>query len=151
VTEETRELETSMKDAAELHGHLGPFLVIGVRMGKAARQILNSRNNESRGLRATVRVPFLTPFSCILDGIQSATHCTIGNQRLRVKKSRQEITAQFETKGSDKILLISVNAKIVEELQDKMSKGMTSEYLAETIASTPEHQLFKFNVTTKRR
>ena len=151
MTEETRELETSMKDAAELHGHLGPFLVIGVRMGKAARQILNSRNNESRGLRATVRVPFLTPFSCVLDGIQSATHCTIGNQRLRVKKSRRKITAQFETKGSDKILLISVNPKIVEELQDKMSKGMTSEYLAETIASTPEHQLFKFNVTTKRR
>lgn len=151
MTEETREVETSMKDAAELHGHLGPFLVIGVRMGKAARQILNSRNNESRGLRATVRVPFLTLFSCVLDGIQSATHCTIGNQRLRVKKSRQEITAQFETKGSDKTLLISVNAKIVEELQDKMSKGMTSEYLAETIASTPEHQLFKFNVTTKRR
>ncbi len=151
MTEETRKLETPMKDAAELHGHLGPFLVIGVRMGKAARQILNSRNNESRGLRATVRVPLLTPFSCILDGIQSATHCTIGNQRLRVKKSRRKITAQFETKGSDKILLISVNPKIVEELQDKMSKGMTSEYLAEAIASIPEHQLFKFDVTMKRR
>jgi formylmethanofuran dehydrogenase subunit E len=151
VTEETSELETSMKDAAELHGHLGPFLVIGVRMGKAARKILSFGNEESRRLLATVRVPFHTPFSCVLDGIQSATHCTIGNQRLRVEKSRQEITAQFETKDSDKILLISVNPKIVEELQDEMSKGITSEYLAEAIASTPEHQLFKFDVTTKRR
>lgn len=151
MTKETRELETSMKDAATLHGHLGPFLVIGVRMGKAARQILNSENEESRELRASVRLPFLTPFSCILDGIQSATHCTLGNQRLRVEKSRQKITAQFETTGSDKTLLISVNPKIVQELEDKMSKGATSEYLAEAIASTPEHQLFKIKATTKRR
>lgn len=151
MTEETKKLETSIKEAAELHGHLGPFLVIGVRMGKAAKQIFNSENEESRELRASVRVPFLTPFSCILDGIQSATHCTIGNQRLRVEESRQKITAQFETTDSDKILLISVNPKIVEDLKGKISKGTPSEYLAEAIASTPEHQLFKFNVTTKRR
>ncbi len=149
--EETKELETSIKDAAELHGHLGPFLVIGVRMGKVANQILEPKNKEGRELLAFVKVPFLPPFSCILDGIQAATHCTIGNQRLKVEKSRQEITAQFETTDSDKTLFISVNPRIVEELKDKISKGTPSEHLAEAIASTPEHQLFKFNVTAKRR
>lgn len=147
--EDTKELQASIKDAAELHGHLGPFLVIGVRMGKVANQVFEPKNKESRELRAFVKVPFLPPFSCILDGIQSATHCTIGNQRLKVEKSRQKITAQFETTDSNKTLLISLNPKMVKELKDKMSKGTPSEQLAETIASTPEHQLFKFNVTTK--
>ena len=149
--EEAKELEMSIKDAAKLHGHLGPFLVIGVRMGKVANKIFEPKNEECVELRAFVKVPFLPPFSCILDGIQSATHCTIGNQRLKVEKSRQKITAQFETTDSNKIVLISLNPKMVEELKDKMSKGTPSERLVEAITSAPERQLFKFNVTTKRR
>jgi formylmethanofuran dehydrogenase subunit E len=149
VTKETKEIRTQMKEASELHGHMGPFLVIGVRMGETAKQILNSENQQDRELYASVRVPLLTPFSCVLDGIQSTTHCTIGNQRLRVKKSRQRITAQFETTDSDKTLTITVNPKMVKELIDKISKGAPGKALAEAIASTPEHQLLKLNITKK--
>jgi formylmethanofuran dehydrogenase subunit E len=149
VTEEAKEIRKQMKEASELHGHLGPFLVIGVRMGKTAKQILNSENQQNRELHVSVKVPLLTPFSCILDGIQSTTHCTIGNQRLSVKKSRQKIAAQFETTDSDKTLTITVIPKIVKELTDKISKGIPSEALAETIASTPRHQLLKLAITKK--
>jgi formylmethanofuran dehydrogenase subunit E len=149
VTEETKEIRKQVREASELHGHLGPFLVIGIRMGEAAKQILNSENKQNRELYATVKVPPLTPFSCILDGIQSTTHCTIGNQRLSVKKSRQKITAQFETTDSDKTLTITVSPKIVKELTDKISKGTPSEVLAETIASIPRHRLLKLDITER--
>jgi len=85
VSEETKEIRKQMKKASELHGHMGPFLVIGVRIGRAAEQILNPENQQNKELRASVKVPLSTPFSCILDGIQSTTHCTVGNRRLHKK------------------------------------------------------------------
>ena len=150
MTEQTKEIREQMKEASEMHGHLGPFLAIGVRMGEAARQILDSENQQGREIHAYVKVPLLTPFSCVLDGIQSTTHCTIGNQRLSVVRSQKKITAQFKTTDLDKTLTITVNPKMVEELTDKISKGISSEALAETVASTPREQLLKFDIIKRR-
>jgi formylmethanofuran dehydrogenase subunit E len=151
VTENTKEIREQIREASELHGHLGAFLVVGVRIGETAKQVLKVKNQRSRELRVSVKVPLQTPFSCILDGIQSTTHCTIGNQRLNVKPSRQTITAQFETTDSDETLTISVDPKIVKELTDKISKGTSSEVLAETIVSTPRNHLLKLDVQRKHR
>jgi formylmethanofuran dehydrogenase subunit E len=151
VTEEPEQLRTQIKDAVELHGHLGPFLVIGVRMGKVAMQILKSGNQQDEELHALAKVPLKTPFSCTLDGIQSTTHCTIGNQRLRAENSLRKISARFETTHSDKTLTITVNPEIVKEVIDEISKGTPNETQAEVIASTPERQLFTISTTNKHR
>lgn len=151
VTEGDNQLRAQIKDAVKLHGHLGPFLVIGVRIGEVAKQVLNLENQPVGQLHARVEVPLRTPFSCTLDGIQSTTHCTIGNQRLKVTKSRQEITAQFEIADSDKTLTITVNPKIIKEVTDRISKGISNEVVAEEIASMPEQQLLKFNVSENHR
>ncbi len=147
MTEESKQFRTQITDAVQLHGHLGPFLVIGVRIGRVAKQILNSENQGKGELYASVEVPLHTPFSCILDGVQSTTHCTIGNQRLRVEKSRRNITARFEITESDKALAVFVNPEIVKEVTDKISKGATNETLAEAIASMPRDKLLKFSIT----
>jgi formylmethanofuran dehydrogenase subunit E len=149
VTEESKQLSTQITDAVGLHGHLGPFLVIGVRIGRVAKQILDPENQGKGELYASVEVPLQTPFSCILDGVQSTTHCTIGNQRLRMEKSRRNITARFETTESGKTLSIVVNPETVKEITEKISKGATNEALAEAIASMPENELLKFNITEK--
>jgi formylmethanofuran dehydrogenase subunit E len=149
VTEESKRLRTQVKDAVELHGHLGPFLVIGVRMGRVAKQILNSENQGKGELHASVEVPLRTPFSCILDGVQSTTHCTIGNQRLKVRKSRRNVTARFQITEPDKTLTMVVNPEIIKDVTERISKGATNEALAEAIASMPENQLLKFNITKK--
>jgi formylmethanofuran dehydrogenase subunit E len=137
-----KELETPISDAVRLHGHLGPFLVIGVRMGAIANRIFASSSNKHGTSQVTVKVPLRTPYSCVLDGIQSTTKCTIGNQRLKVQDSPKEITAQFRVQGSDKSLIISANPKMIGEIENEFSRGTTNEELAEKIASTPEDQLF---------
>lgn len=139
-----KEVASLIKDAVKLHGHLGPFLVIGVRMGSFAERTLNLDAVGKRELRVSVRIPFFTPFSCALDGIQVTTNCTIGNQKLRVEKSRKKIVARFELQGSDRVLCISVNPKVVKELVDEISNGVTNEELAGRIVSMPEQQLFVF-------
>ena len=136
-------LMTSIEKAAEFHGHLGPFLVIGVRMGIIAERILKPNIKQNKRLQATVKIPLLTPFSCILDGIQITTQCTIGNQKLRIENSQKEITAHFELQNSNMVMRISVNPKIIEGLMSEMSEGFTNEELAGKIARMPQNHLFK--------
>ena len=62
-----KELETAVKDAVRLHGHLGPFLVIGVRMGKLAERTLEHSSDKDIKFQVTIRVPQTTPFSCTID------------------------------------------------------------------------------------
>ena len=135
------DLTALMEKAADFHGHLGPFLVIGVRMGNTAKRILKP-NIEENKLQATAKIPFLTPFSCVLDGIQATTKCTIGNQKLKIENSQKEITVRFELENSDKAMKVSVNPRLVEELMNKISEGASNEELAQEIAHIPESQLF---------
>jgi formylmethanofuran dehydrogenase subunit E len=138
-----KELETAIRDAVRLHGHLGPFLVLGVRIGMIGDRILNSTRNGSNALQATVRLPLRTPYSCILDGIQSTAKCTIGNQRLKTEDSSEEITAEFKMGGSDKSLIITISPRIIGEIENEFSRGATNERLAAKIGSAPEDQLFE--------
>jgi formylmethanofuran dehydrogenase subunit E len=150
LAENNEELASQVENAVKMHGHLGPFLVIGVRMGIAAKEFLKSENH-TRNMKVLVELPLRTPFSCILDGIQVTTHCTLGNQRLKVKKSIRRISARFVSTDSDNALVVTVNPEIVKEVREQMSKGATNESLAETIASTPESRLLSFDMTKKRR
>jgi len=139
---ENDDLVLEIRNAEKLHGHLGPFLVIGVRIGSLAKRILNTSTKDSNELRVTAKLPFLTPFSCILDGIQATTQCTVGNQKLKVENMQAQIIMHFEQQDSDKALKIRVNPKIIGELKNKYSKGASNEELAWEIASMKESQLF---------
>jgi formylmethanofuran dehydrogenase subunit E len=138
-----REIMSLVKEAAKLHGHLGPFLVIGVRMGNLTQETLDLDENEKKKLQATVYTPLFTPFSCILDGVQTTTSCTIGNQRLKIRNSRKRLTGLFQTHGASKTLRISVKPEVIKRLTEKTSQHETNEQLAAEIASMPADQLFE--------
>jgi len=106
-------------------------------MGVIAKTTLN--NN----LYVTVKTPFSTPFSCVVDGVQATTACTVGNQRLKIEDSNGEIAAYFKALNPHKTLKIIVNPETVKELVDKLSEGIPNEDLAWEIAHKPEHELFK--------
>ncbi len=139
---ENKEIPSLIENAAKLHGHLGPFLVIGVRMGEMAKRHLDVDDKSSRRLQASIKTPLFTPFSCVIDGIQATTSCTVGNQKLKIEKSTKEITARFKLQSSDKTMKISVNPKVAETLIEEMSKGADAEQLAAKIAHMQEEQLF---------
>jgi formylmethanofuran dehydrogenase subunit E len=139
ISEESTSL---IEKAADFHGHLGPFLVIGVRMGSLAKKILNLNAEGNNKLRVTARLPLSTPFSCIIDGIQATTQCTVGNQKLRIKNSQAKIIVDFEQQNLDEELRIHVNPKTIEKLKNRYSEGASNEELAGEIASIPESQLF---------
>jgi len=65
-----------------LHGHLGPFLVAGIRMGHLALTLLDSPGYF--GIRVESQAGSTTPLSCLNDGIQIGSGCTAGKGNLVV-------------------------------------------------------------------
>jgi len=132
-----------IKKAADFHGHLGPFLVLGVRIGLIGVRELGAKENAEK-LRVTVMSKSSVPFSCVIDGIQVATRCTVGNKKLRVKKS-SGIAAKFELQNR-RCVSIAVNPVAFNKLKNKLqSEKVSSEELrelAQLVASMPEKELF---------
>jgi len=137
------ELIHVIKRAEEFHGHLGPFLVIGVRMGLIGVRELGVKENSEK-LRVTAMLRHQVPFSCVVDGIQVATKCTIGNRKLKLIDS-QEVAAEFELQHRKK-LTVTVNPTTFNRLKGSLlSKNVSTEEtqkLALMVASTPEEELF---------
>ncbi len=65
-----------IEQGADFHGHLGSFLVLGIRMGRLALKKLNSPGYES--IEALVKTGTTPSLSCLADGIQISTGCTLG-------------------------------------------------------------------------
>ncbi|MEM2336941.1 MAG: formylmethanofuran dehydrogenase subunit E family protein [Candidatus Bathyarchaeia archaeon] len=95
MLDEKETLTREIKNAENLHGHLGPFLVIGVKMARLAKKTLNVDRDKLWDMQVVARLPLITPFSCILDGIQTATQCTVGNRKLEARNSDRDIVAIF--------------------------------------------------------
>lgn len=135
------ELTEMISKAAQLHGHLGPFLVIGVRMGTIAKKRLGVSNDQLSCLRAKVQVPLFPPYSCLLDGIQITTTCTVGNQRLTVENANV-ICVNFTNQNSQRKLKIALKPRMITELEKRHTENTLTEEYALELAHTPENQLF---------
>jgi len=137
------ELIRVINRAEGFHGHLGPFLVIGVRMGLIGIRELEVKENNDK-LRITAMLRHSVPFSCVIDGIQMATKCTIGNQKLKLIDS-SGIVAEFELQQREKVT-VTVNPTTFNRLKSRLlSENVSQEEtqkLASMIASMPEEELF---------
>lgn len=137
------ELTSILEKAAEFHGHLGPFLAIGVRMGRLGLDRVGIAKGKS--LVVTASLPLRVPFSCIIDGLQITTKCTTGNQKLSLINSAK-IQAKFERKDNGKETVVALNQSMFEELKAQLlSAGLPDEEVRELawkIAAIPENELF---------
>jgi len=131
-----------LEKAAEFHGHLGPFLVIGVRMGLIGLRELGIEKNDGN-LRIRAMLKDSVPFSCTIDGIQVATNCTIGNRKLRFIDS-PGIAAEFELPGSNVAVAVNLATfnRLKRELLSKNVSPEDTQKLAWKVASMPEKELF---------
>jgi len=91
--------EEILDRAVEFHGHGGPFMVVGIRMG-----LLALRGLDAHGwfdLRCAVMLRWAPPDSCVIDGIQSSSGCTMGKHNIEVEE-QDGIAAAF-TKGEERL------------------------------------------------
>ncbi len=145
---EQENIENWVKTAVDFHGHLGPFLVIGVRMGIVGlRELQASRGNLK--LHALVNLHRVVPFSCTIDGIQVVTQCTVGNGRLQIEEMRNTVSASFQL-NSRKEVTVMLKPVQFEELKKALPKEAHSDkniQLAKEIAALRDSELF--SIVTK--
>ncbi len=87
-----------MAPAARFHGHLGPWLVLGLRAGGRCRRLLGT---DPFRLRATVHAPRRTPYTCLIDGIQFSSGCTLGKGNIRCLPSSR-VWVEFQLLAPDR-------------------------------------------------
>jgi len=127
--------EKLLDEAATFHGHLGALLVLGLKAGLYANEILGKDHFR---LRAIVETEPLPPLSCFVDGVQVATGCTMGKRNIELRKGKS-LSVTF-TKGGERVRLI-LKDELLESLR-KVSSKEESEHIALTLVDRSIQELF---------
>lgn len=131
-----------LEAAKDFHGHLGPFLAMGVRAGLIGLRELRTAK-ESTDLRVNALLEYSVPYSCVLDGLQVTTGCTIGNKRLTFENS-PTFSISF-TNSNGTMLTVSILKTALEDLEGELRRSTSCrevERLSFAVASKTESDLF---------
>lgn len=89
-----------LKEAVKFHGHLGVFLVLGLKAGLYANEILGENNVK---MHACIETESFPPFSCFVDGVQVTTGCTMGKRNIELRNGAS-LSVRF-TQGNRQLTL----------------------------------------------
>ncbi len=131
--------EYPVMELARFHGHLGPFIVIGYRMGRYALQKLG---DNPFAMKACVYCSGTTPQSCLADGVQLGSGCTLGKGNIEIVKS-DVVYTEFSSDGA-KIRLTPLALKQLP--QDTPDYELEIEKYAADLYTLPDDQLFSVEV-----
>jgi len=93
----TVDLDAMIDRGVQLHGHEGPFLIAGIRMGLLALDLLHSPGYL--GIEAESDAGSTPPLSCLSDGIQIGSGCTVGKGNLRVTTACRPAARFVDARG----------------------------------------------------
>mgnify|MGYP006308691499 CR=1 FL=1 len=106
-----------LKSIEQFHGHLGPYAVLGYKMGKIASEKLGSNPFDKNVIVSTGTTP---PISCLIDGIQIGSGCTLGKGNITVKNEKIA-KAEFSHKNGEKITIL-LDEKIQKEIEENVTQ-----------------------------
>lgn len=104
----------------ELHGHLGIYAVIGVKMGIRAREYFDIGVDD---MQVVSRAGSSPPVSCMNDGLQVATGATVGHGLLTVsdvETPRSEALFRFKNKA----VRIALKPEYADRIRREVREGV---------------------------
>lgn len=126
--------EYTAADLAAFHGHLGPYIVLGYRMGRYAR---NHFCDDPFSMKARVHCSGTPPESCVVDGVQLGSGCTLGKRNIEIEVS-PDIRCVFET---DKRTLVLTPMPYTPPPKGDHYEAII-EHFAEELFRKPDAELF---------
>ena len=129
----------SAEDLAAFHGHLGPFIVLGYRMGRYARDHFC---DDPFSMKAAVHCSGSPPESCVVDGVQIGSGCTLGKRNIEIVVGPQ-VRCIFESNGKQLIL----TPKPYSPPPKNDHYEATIEHFAEELFEKPDAELFTIGQT----
>ena len=103
----------TINEAVKFHGHLGPYLVLGLLAGELALKMLKAKKHF--GIELKVWGADKKPKSCFIDGLQLSTGATYGKGN--IKKIRADrIRLEFCDLENNKKVGISFKDGLIRKL-----------------------------------
>lgn len=124
-----------LKEAVKFHGHLGPFLILGLRAGLLGVDYLGKDYFE---LSAKVETAPHPPRSCFIDGVQFTSGCTTGKGNIEVKAG-EGVLVEF-VRGDRRISLV-VRNDVLKTL-DLITSDEQAETIGREILQKTDEELF---------
>jgi formylmethanofuran dehydrogenase subunit E len=128
----------SLKEAVKFHGHLGPYLILGILAGESAVKKLGCE--KYFGLEVKVWGANKKPKSCLIDGLQLSTGATYGKGNIH-KFNGALIRIDFYNKSNNK----RISLKLKNGLKERLESAKThkdAEILAKELYRTKHLELF---------
>jgi hypothetical protein len=132
-------LPAELGAAKQFHGHLGPYLALGLRLGKAIVAELSPR--PYFGLEVAVTGPPSPPPRCVLDGLQLSTGCTFGKGNLTHAEGERVVVAATNKDTGQSVAFEASVAKMAEAAGVMREHG--DEAGALVVWQAPADELFR--------
>jgi formylmethanofuran dehydrogenase subunit E len=126
-------LNETLRQIEKFHGHIGPYAVIGYRMGLIANKKLGSDPFLKKAVVFTGSTP---PLSCIVDGIQMSSGCTYGKGNIKVE-NKGIAKADFFTNEGEKIQIL-LKKELKNEIDTTVVKENMVSYSEEMFKKSDE-------------
>ena len=131
---------TKITEAVKFHGHLGPYLLLGILAGEFALKKL--RAEKYFGIEVKVYGANRKPKSCLIDGLQLSTGATYGKGNIcRIADNKIKILI-LNLKNRKKIIL-KLKKDLIDRL-DNLKGHKESELFAMEIIKLAREKLFDF-------
>ncbi len=130
-------LDEILKNIEQFHGHLGPYAVIGYRMGRIANEKLGK---DPFSKKAHVWTSDIPPMSCVIDGIQMSSGCTVGKGNLTLLSGNIP-KVRFSTNDGKKIE-IYLRESVKNEIDSTVTEQNIVSY-SEKLYQKSDQELFE--------
>ena len=131
-----------MEELAKFHGHLGPYIVLGYRMGRYALKYFGDNPFE---IFATIWCSGKTPQSCIMDGIQLGSGCTFGKRNILLNIS-EYVEVMFRHADGRAILLKPREYRKHKSKYAEYEQEIALEKFAEEMYFMSDSELFSISI-----
>ena len=125
----------SLQRAIEFHGHLGPYLVLGLLMGEYALRKIKAKPHF--GLEVKIWGASQKPKSCLIDGLQLSTGCTYGKGNIK-KYNGKGIKVKFIHCENKKDITLALQEGIIEKLREANDHKNCERLARELYKACPE-------------
>ncbi|MDP3731460.1 MAG: formylmethanofuran dehydrogenase subunit E family protein, partial [Candidatus Omnitrophota bacterium] len=105
----------TLVEAKKFHGHLGPYLVLGILAGELV--IKRFRCKKYFDLEVKVWGANRKPKSCLIDGLQLSTGATYGKGNIR-KFDGPKIKIEFCNSNNNRKLILRFREVLIQRLKE---------------------------------
>jgi len=147
-TPTAQEVETCLSRVLDYHGHLGPWAVIGYRVGERALRE-SGLHRSSKDLVIVHYCPEAVQYTCMLDGLHAATGASIGKLTLKheVVPAGQLRTVVVDREHGRRYQF-TVNPELVSAILNLDHEHQISE--ARRVAALADEKLFRVSIDPEK-